>query len=500
MIRDYIAAGFPSHPIQFAESFYLHYPRVAFGLWPPLFHIVSGVWMFLFGETRQPVLALCATVTATWGYVFFQILKPRFGFVRSLIGSILLLSLPAAQTSAAAMMLDMAVALAILAAMIQFARYLDTESVRDACLFGLYAAVAALVKYNGLLLSLLPPLCVLLTGRYFLLRRKSFWLPAAIVLAIAGPWYIAMRRLVVYAADTGADETHFWKTAAGNTTDLARLGGIVLFTLGIIGAGLAVRNSRRYANDPHTNLHISAVAILASSWLFHTVLYPIQDSRYLLPAAASVVMLALLALDTAVGALRFLPWNVRAVEAAAMALLVLPYAALTFHLPRKNTTDFSRVADIVLAQRLPVNGVVLVAADAMGEGMFVSEFAMRGPRPRHFVARSRKFLVQHTLMGQQYTMLFKTGPELMAALDSVPVSLVVLDECIQQSCGEHGLLLSSLVREMPRRWEMVDTVPKETGGQIRIYRLNGNEHKTFNRLSIDMRYTLGGIISVAPGD
>lgn len=32
MIRDYIANGFPASPMKFAEEYYVHYPKVAFGM------------------------------------------------------------------------------------------------------------------------------------------------------------------------------------------------------------------------------------------------------------------------------------------------------------------------------------------------------------------------------------------------------------------------------------------------------------------------------------
>src|SRR4051812_42429040 len=38
MIRDYIAAGLPSTPMRYAEQYYVHYPKVGFGMWPPFFH------------------------------------------------------------------------------------------------------------------------------------------------------------------------------------------------------------------------------------------------------------------------------------------------------------------------------------------------------------------------------------------------------------------------------------------------------------------------------
>src|SRR5260370_42392019 len=52
MIRDYIAQGIPAKPLAFAKNYYLHYPKVAFGHWPPLFHVVEAAWMLIFGVSR----------------------------------------------------------------------------------------------------------------------------------------------------------------------------------------------------------------------------------------------------------------------------------------------------------------------------------------------------------------------------------------------------------------------------------------------------------------
>ncbi len=63
MVRDYITRGLPGNPVTFAKDFYVHYPRVAFGLWPPLFHMLSGVWMLAFGTDRMSVMFLLAALT-----------------------------------------------------------------------------------------------------------------------------------------------------------------------------------------------------------------------------------------------------------------------------------------------------------------------------------------------------------------------------------------------------------------------------------------------------
>jgi hypothetical protein len=181
----------------------------------------------------------------------------------------------------------------------------------------------------------------------------------------------------------------------------------------------------------------------------------------------------------------------RFLEYGAMLVLLVPYAAFSFYVPIKNTRDFVAVVDKVFAQPLPANSVVLVCSDARGEGAFVSEMAMRGPRPSYFVVRSRKFLSRQTLMGQHYVSLFKNEPEVIAALDRVPISMVVLDDSVVQEGGKDGLLMAKLPQGDPERWQLMHTVYKEAGGQIRIYKLKGSDKKKSIRLSIDMHYTLG---------
>ena len=36
MVYDYVTTGIGENPIEFAKSFYVRYPKVAFGQWPPL--------------------------------------------------------------------------------------------------------------------------------------------------------------------------------------------------------------------------------------------------------------------------------------------------------------------------------------------------------------------------------------------------------------------------------------------------------------------------------
>ena len=43
MIHDYAQSGLGSSPLRFAENYYVHYPKVAIGIWPPVFHATAAL-------------------------------------------------------------------------------------------------------------------------------------------------------------------------------------------------------------------------------------------------------------------------------------------------------------------------------------------------------------------------------------------------------------------------------------------------------------------------
>src|ERR1022692_1569416 len=56
MIRDYIASGQFTSPMTYAEHYYAHYPKIAFGMWPPFFHITEALWTLIFSPGKVSVL------------------------------------------------------------------------------------------------------------------------------------------------------------------------------------------------------------------------------------------------------------------------------------------------------------------------------------------------------------------------------------------------------------------------------------------------------------
>jgi hypothetical protein len=272
---------------------------------------------------------------------------------------------------------------------------------------------------------------------------------------------------------------------ADNLVSIAFLAGPLLFVLAVFGAALTVLRSR--AGQPQPALYTVSIATVLSVWLFHSLVYPLHETRYLLMAAPALLLLASVPLRQIVERYQL--------NRAVLAFAGVAYVTFTFTVPQKRTSSWVEAADAVLAYGLPRGGAVLVSADGAREGMLVAEIAMRDVRPDHFVLRANKVLASQTLMGTHYIQRYSTPEELMGALDSVPVSMVVLQPCAAEQCSSHERLLADLVMTRPERFRLTSvTAARPREPAIRVYSVIGNEDKPARNISIDMTHTLGGML------
>ena len=65
VLRDYLKDGLGQNPITFAEQYYVSYPKIAVGMWPPLFHTVLGLFMLGTWPPQVAALVLLALLS-TW--------------------------------------------------------------------------------------------------------------------------------------------------------------------------------------------------------------------------------------------------------------------------------------------------------------------------------------------------------------------------------------------------------------------------------------------------
>lgn len=491
MIRDYVAAGFPSTPIKFAEGYYLHYPKVAFGMWGPLLHVTEAAWILILPPTHFTLLLLMALITTITATVLYWALVDEFGIGLALIGGLLFVALPTVQRYTGMIMADPMVGMLDFCAALYFGRYLNTRHWKHVMGFAAFTCLSILTKGNGVALAVVPAFAILFTRQFSILKERSLWAAAAIVICIAGPWeYYSIRAL------TGiAELRHGWQYIPGYTFTVLTLLGVCLAPVVAVGVyDRLIAPARRGSLD---GKWAAAGALICAVWIFHC-LSPLLgvDKRYLIPAMPPMLMF-LVAGIAAIG--RWLPIIGISLQRriwAITALVLAVFLATEFSVHRKQYYGFAEAAARVEIPEFK-NSVMLVASDGEGrdgEGMFISEIAMRDKRPSHIVLRATKMLSQSDWMGAHYKLLYNTPAEVMNFLRSIPVEIVVIH-------SENGVvespdheLLQQAIAEFSAEWEHLGTYPQlhdtNGGSTIDVYRLKSAAGRQAGTIRIDLPFTL----------
>jgi hypothetical protein len=478
MMHDYLVGLDWGQPLRFAENYYRHYPKVALGHWPPFFYLVQAAWTIPFGTSRVSVLLLMAAVTALLALTVYRSVRAEFGPFLGWAMGVLCLTLPWIQLYTSILMADILTTLLCFWATLCFGRFLETGGWRTAAAFGVLPSLAILTKGSGLLLGVMVPLAVVLAGRYRLLLRPAFWLPAAVVLALCVPWMYLTRHL---AGNYGWDYT--WPTLDFTVPALGFFGWELLQTTGfgllaLVGLGLFVKLVRPGAAGV-TGKWAACGALLPAVGIFHCVLPVGLEQRFLIPALPPALLF--LAAGLAWLAAR-VPgrWPAGRKEVLVTAALVLVFAVETFTVRTVSFLGFGEAAR-ALARTPDGPERLLISSDPSGEGAFVAAVAGGERRPGHVVLRASKVLATDDWLGRDYAIRpdCRTPEAMQRHLERLGVGVVVLDTSAPLTpwMGHH-LLLGATIAAYPGRWQelSVHDVRRGSGEHpeaLHVYRLLG---------------------------
>jgi hypothetical protein len=491
MVHDYIAAGFPGSPLPYARDYYLHYPKVALGHWPPFFYLVQAAWTLVFTTSRTSVMLLMAAITALLATVLCESLRDEFSLAVGMGAAALMISLPAIEESSHLLMAEMLVALLVLLAVLAYGRYLDTEGWRPAAWFGIWFTLALLTKGSAIQLALVPPVAVLFGRRWHLLRRFSFWLPAILVLSIAGPWYLWVPGAQHESVARFGGLKFFRGRLTAPPVEWAGMLGVVLLFAATLGLLICCRQILRGSAK---GMWTASLGVLLGAYLARLFIGAYED-RHL------VVNIPVLLMFTAMSAawcLRQPRWQrLKATPRNLVVGLVL-IALLSFNVrasPIKQHYGFSEVAQDLLSRPDFKDSVFLICGSPTSEGVLISEVAARESRPGHIVLRATKMLTSQDWMGLHYQPIFHDQEDVLQYLESIPTGIVIIDGEGRET--PHGHLLLQAIQLHPEKWELLAQYPPSTGsdfraGDIQVYRLIGHEGRPISKIRIPMRSGLYG--------
>jgi len=502
MFHDYFASLHFFSPVQFAENFYVHYPKVGIGHWPPFFYVLQGIWTLIFSTSRTSVMFLMAALAALFAFVLYLVLKEKLGGTVSFAAGIVLLALPAVQAQSAMVMADIPVALFSLLAAMSFGRFLDTERSFDVLAFGVFSAIAIMTKGSAFALALLPLIAIPLSRKWRLFRRLSLWGSAGIVLAVCGPWYWFTRRMQagawnhanpVMKYSLAAVPFYLWQSV--------KIMGWGLLILGAIGVVIIVRQLLRSpeTGKPEENgMWAAMIGLFAGAVTLPCIIPTGLEDRYLLPAVPVAVAFAVAGAKYAVSQVS----PRRAQPAATAALLIIVFVATGLSFPRTRPHGYRTVARTLVSNPRLRHSVILICSDADGEGMLVSEIAMLDYRPDHVVLRAGEVLARSDWNGSNYRLLLTSTSQIRAYMDSIPVSAVVIDGSVpNSSLKAHQTLLQRTVASDAAEWKLLGMYPVWRAGiehldSLDVYLFVGHSETARGVIHINMKRMLGRTLTL----
>lgn len=500
MVRDYVAAHRLISFRQFAENYYLHYPKVAIGHWPPFFYVVQAAWTLVFPVSRPSLLVLMALITAVFGFLLYRAVEDELGTALGISAGLLLVSIPVVQSYSGMVMADTLVGLLSFAAVLCFAKFVDNSEWKYAAWFGVMASATILTKGTGLALALVPPLVLLFTGRWSFLRRWAFWLPIAIVVPLCAPWYWLTRNMLPNTWEQPEPGfgyvLHAIRFYSRHSLHVMSLVLLVLAAVGFL-VELFMRPRKEVKS-----VWAAFAALLISTILVAVVVPAGLEERFLIPAIPAITAFAIAAL--AFLANHALPQHL-GVQTRRLALLLpvaLIFLLLNFFVPRDVSYGFAPVANYVLSQPDLQKAVLLISSDVTGDSMFISELAMRERRPGHYVLRGTKVLCDCSWLGDQQRALYPTPQALMTYLDHSPVQIVIDDESVPaRSRLQFRHVLDDAIKAYPEQWKLLGAYPIVRDGVsypkgVNVYRVVGTDPDA--PVKIDLHRMLHETIQLRP--
>lgn len=473
LVYEYLRSAFGTDPMLFAESFYVRYPKVALGQWPPGYYGLQAIWYNLFGVSIWSAQWLSALTAALLVGVLFGRLRRSYGTAIALGSVLLLLAMPLLQQTVWAVMSDLLTALLILLALLAFVDLLSVPRRPWAgARFLLWALLAILTKGTAWALGPFVVLAPLLARRTACYRARWYWGSGLVGLGLAGLLYLLLHWQgigypinVAYLLGRLFDgQRSVWEWLAPLQPFLFFITPLAL-ALALLG-GLDALWARWWRGDESLAVTEALVALawVLAQALFLLLLPLTQEGRALLPALAPTVLLLARLLYRLQQGVR--PQWAALVPPLFLGLVLLHTDVITMH-----RIDGYRAAAAAIPYE-PTGTLILVASDPPGEGAFIVERLVSDPQRAGVILRAGQLLADSNWMGTEHQLRINDPAAVGRLLKELLVRYVVIDSSGEQY-PEQALLRAALAAD-PAGFVPVAECPVsdsagERQGVLRVY-------------------------------
>jgi len=410
MVYDYLVSVPRESPIAWAGQYYLHYPKVAIGHWPPGYYALEALWWLFLGPSRTTSMLLQWAIGVAALTALYRLARASLSLPITAAIVAVMIAAPVFQQSLGQAMADLCCLLWSVLLMLAVVRLIEKQD--GAAVFFVVLWLVAAEFTKGTVVCLLPvPIVALLASRQRI-RIPLLWLviAGAILLAPAG-WYLwnggiqAWGGISTRSPWSGASVGHLvgWGFLGLAVFGLQRkpvaiaAGSVLVCTLGVSFIVRAMREER------HWIIVLPAILVLAGLGI----------SRVRRPLAVGILV--------------------------ALALLLFPYSWY-----RQSRAGY---ADLVRRLHRPAR--MLISSTAIGEGAWIAMTSLAEKRPGSFIVRASKVLSQESWNGKGYRLLTATPEAVLRRVDELALDTIILDSPPKQFLPPHHALLRDALINSP---------------------------------------------------
>lgn len=487
----------------YTVNYYLQYPALGLLVWPPFFYFLEGVLMSVFGTSLVVPKTLVVLFAALACVYLFRLVRRTHDARRAALAVLVFGLSPLVFEYAHYVMQEVPTLALSLASVFHFTRYLDDARRRELVLAGLFAALAALTRFDAVHLIPLFVILLLARGRLFaVLRRREVWVVALLAALVVAPFY------VMSAAGIGWAHLKFATETLPNVPGFFSLRRVLFYpsflpsqigwfalVAAIVGLVAVLSDTaRRAASWPY-------LATIVATYLTFTPMGEIESRHtiYWVPA------LALFAVE----GLKFIAGKLRAPTKlyAPLAALVLAGTAWTaFSKPLTYVRGYEEAARHVAANSSASPFCLFVGRL---NGDFVYQLRRLDPQRKLWVLRADKILFSVLIVpggdsrqfatneGEMLDTVFKYDPEFIVVEQPATLVLDTPDERLRSGYEEgfRGALTNH-----PERFKLEKEIALDSnhhlyrGMRLLVYRNTLRNPNPERRLSMEvlmLRRSLG---------
>jgi hypothetical protein len=442
-ISNYLKAHFGSNPLAFATDYYIHYPKISIGHWPPAYYGILGLLFLAVPATYPWMFALNVMLASLPAVGVAMALARLQGRRLAVLGVIVYMITPLVAEGQIMFMVDQPLAACLLAATATWIAYATRQTWARALGFAALAALAVLIKGNGWIAVLIPLFQVAMTERWRLLLSMKLIVAGVIGALVVVPWYLVTAKISAGGFNYQAGLPYAWQAFTTNLLFLSNnlsWPGMALALFAIVAEWRA-----RLLDPVRWNIVAGMIALILATLALQSIVPVDIVDRYMAPALPAMVVLALMGTWRLVAYAmsrtpdrRHAPWCIGAGAVIVIVMLAPGVEHIATRLPK---SDVGAPASAALVAPGASPSITVVDGSAGYEGAMIAAAAVNDPHLRGYTVRSSKILADSNFMGTAYSLKFASNAQVLAELSRLGVQNVVLVRARDLPAFPHSLQL-----------------------------------------------------------